>query len=210
MPASEWKTLPWCLSKLQQMHISQLGLAYYLHVTPPDPAGCAWLLRGLTTQVCHTHLCFSADIVVAKAVLKMRGVEVLMQLRPFWKQEQYCTWHSPARLAVMAPMIDDVYVPNAMQDPPRYYHNVEFIPAHLLPLVSAGRLRRLCIYSSPYVPVFAPLKGICSIANLSNLTSLQLANCSFLQLTELQHFRHLLELRLRFLAFMSIPSPLTP
>jgi len=137
------------------------------------------------------------DIAVAKVVLKMRGVEVLMQLRPFWKQGQYCNWHLPARLAVMAPVIDDVFVQNAMQDQPRY-HNVEFIPAHLLPLVSAGRLRRLCTYSFPYVPVFAPLKSICSIANLTHLTSLQLANCSFLQLTELQHFRHLLELRLRF------------
>ncbi len=127
----------------------------------------------------------------------MRGVEVLMQLRPIWKQGKCFKWNLPARLAVMAPVIDDVFVPNGMQDQPGY-HLVKFSPAHLLPLVSAGRLRRLCTYSFPDRPVSAPLQSVCSIANLTNLTSLQLANCRCLQLTELQHLRHLLELRLRF------------
>jgi len=137
------------------------------------------------------------DIAVAKAVLKMRGVEVLMQLRPIWKQGKCFKWDLPARLAVMAPVIDDVFVPNAMQDQPGY-RLVMFSPAHLLSLVSAGRLRRLCTYSFPDVPVYAPLQSTCSIANLTNLTSLQLANCRFLLLTELQHLSHLLELRLVF------------
>ena len=97
----------------------------------------------------------------------------------------------------MAPVIDDLFVPNAMQDQPGY-RLVMSSPAHLLSLVSAGRLRRLCTYSFPDVPVYAPLQNICSIANLTNLTSLQLANCRFLLLTELQHLSHLLELRLVF------------
>ncbi|DBA66537.1 TPA: hypothetical protein ACH3X2_002306 [Trebouxia sp. C0005] len=141
------------------------------------------------------------DIAVAKAALKMRGVELFMQLRPFWKQGRYCDWHLPARLAVMAPVIDDVFVPNAMQDAmqdQRGNHNVIFSPAHLLPFVSAGRLRRLCAYSFPDMIVSAQLQSICSIANLTNLTSLQLVNCRSLQLTELQHLSHLLELRLEF------------
>jgi len=137
------------------------------------------------------------DIAVAKAVLKTRGVDVLMQLRPICKQGKWFNWHSPARVAVMAPVIDDVFVADAMQDQPGY-HLVKFSPAHLLPLVAAGRLRRLCTYSFPDVPVSAPLQSMCSIANLTNLTSLQLANWRFLQLTELQHLSHLLELRLRF------------
>ncbi|DBA70845.1 TPA: hypothetical protein ACH3X2_011616 [Trebouxia sp. C0005] len=210
------------------MHISQTGLTYLLHVSPPDPAGCAWLLRGLTTQRADLPKCnvlitlkdfkrppitgtlkelkrqavallsdledVVRDIAVAKAVLKMRGVEVFMQLRPFPCLEQW-SWHPPARLAVMAPVIDDVFVPNAMQDQPTWYH-VHFEPAHLLPLVSAGRLKRLCTYSFPDWQESDPPQCICSIANLTNLTSLQLVNCRFLQLTELQHLSHLLELRL--------------
>ncbi len=146
------------------------------------------------------------DIAVAKAVLKLRGVEVLVQLRPIWKRGKFFRWGSPARLAVMAPVIDDVFVPNGMQYQPGY-HLVKFSPAHLLLLVSAGCLRRLCIYS-PDGLVSAPLHNICSIANLTNLTSLQLANCRFLQLTELLHLSHLLELRLRFTCTYVLGKPI--
>ncbi len=134
-----------------------------------------------------------SDIAAAMAVLHKRGVEVVAQLNPLERGGCF----QPFRLAVMAPIIGDVFVPDAM------VHRQEFascLPAHILALRSAGQLGRLCINSlrdDPRMPGYQ-LTDACSIAGFTNLTSLQLGHCRVADLTELQHLRHLRELRLGF------------
>ncbi len=136
-----------------------------------------------------------SDIAAAMAVLHKRGVEVVAQLSPL--ERGRCIWPLPARLAVMAPIIQDVFVPDAM------VHRQGFAfcqPAHILALRSAGQLGRLCINSLPDDPRMPgyQLTDACSIAGFTNLTSLQLGHCRVADLTKLQHLRHLRELRLGF------------
>ena len=136
-----------------------------------------------------------SDIAAAMAVLHKRGVEVVARLNPL--ERGGCIWPLPARLAVMAPIIQDVFVPNAM------VHQWGFTfcrPAHILALRSAGQLGRLCINTLPDDPRTPgyQMTDACSIAGFANLTSLQLSHCRVVDLTELQHLRHLRELRLGF------------
>ncbi len=51
LPPLEWSKLPEHLWQLQKLHISHLGLKYWINVVPPDPGAFASLLTGLSTQV---------------------------------------------------------------------------------------------------------------------------------------------------------------
>jgi len=51
VPPLEWAKLPEHLSQLQKLHISHLGLKYWIDVVPPDPGAFASLLTVLSTQV---------------------------------------------------------------------------------------------------------------------------------------------------------------
>lgn len=51
LPPLEWSKLPEHLSQLQKLHISHLGLKYWIKVVPPDPGAFASLLTVLSTQV---------------------------------------------------------------------------------------------------------------------------------------------------------------
>ena len=136
-----------------------------------------------------------SSIAAAVALLHKRGVEVVAQLNPL--ERGRCIWPLPARLAVMAPIIQDVFVPDAMV---RQWGSAFCRPSHILALRSARQLGRLCINSLPDDPRTPgyQITDACSIAGFTNLTSLQLSHCRVADLTELQHLRHLRELRLGF------------
>ena len=129
------------------------------------------------------------------ALLHKRGVEVVAQLNPL--ERGGCIWPLPARLAVMAPIIQDVFVPDAMV---RQWGSAFCRPSHILALRSARQLGRLCITSLPDDPRTPgyQITDSYSIAGFTNLTSLQLGHCRVADLTKLQHLRHLRELRLGF------------
>ena len=135
--------------------------------------------------------CAIKAIAAAMAVLEAWGVEVFVQLKPF--EGGGWGWPSPARLAVMAPVIQDVFVPNAVEHNDKW--TILFQSAHILALQSAGQLRRLCINCHIGNTRFEEPR---SMASFTNLTSLQLGHCRVVDLSDLQHLRLLLELRLGF------------